>query len=163
MRFLGTLVAAVTALALAATAQAASVVYVGAGGRANHAGTARSMGSVAAGDGNSLYVGIEWMLSGTQPISDAQYDAAATTNAVLLDIMGSSVKTVGCHFQTSVTGKWDIGDPRGVPFNGHKVLDVPKFRQAVQAGAGTTPARYRWSMPITRLMRFPRPSASSAE
>lgn len=112
---------------------AEGVVYIGAARRANHAGTAKSMGSVASGDGNRLYVGIEWMLSGTQPISDAQYDAGATTNAVLLDILGTSVRTVGCHFQTSVTGKWDIGDPNGVPFNGQKVLDVPKFRKAVQA------------------------------
>lgn len=111
---------------------AEGVVYIGAARRANHAGTARAMGSVASGDGNSLYVGLEWMLSGTQPISDAQYDAGATTNAVLLGILGNSVQTVGCHFNTSVTGKWDIGDPNGVPFNGHRVLDVPKFRRAVQ-------------------------------
>lgn len=112
---------------------AEGVVYVGAAGRANHAGEARTAGTVAAGDGNALYVGIEWMLSGTQPISDAQYEAGATTNAVLLGIMDTSVKTVHCHFETSTTGKWDIGDPAGVPFKGHRVLDVPKFQGAVQA------------------------------
>jgi hypothetical protein len=112
---------------------AEGVVYVGAAGRANHAGEARSAGTVAAGDGNTLYVGIEWMLSGTQPISDAQYGAAATTNAVLLRILGSSVRTVHCHYETSVTGKWDIGDPDGVQRGDKKVLDVPKFQRAVQA------------------------------
>lgn len=111
---------------------AEGVVYVGAAGRANHAGEARSAGTVAAGDGNRLYVGIEWMLSGTQPISDRQYRAGATTNAVLLGILGSSVKTVQCHYSTSVTGKWDIGDPDGVPFKSHKVLDLAKFQKAVQ-------------------------------
>jgi hypothetical protein len=115
------------------TISAEGVVYVGAAGRANHAGTAKAAGSVAAGDGNTLYVGIEWMLSGTQPISSKQYGAGATTNAVLLRLMGSSIQTVQCHYATSVTGKWDIGDPDGVPFNGHMVLDLPKFRRAVDA------------------------------
>lgn len=108
-------------------------VYVLAAGRSNHAGTAKSVGSVAAGDGNRLYVGIEWMLSGTQKIPADMYQAGATLNAVLLEILGSSVQAVACHYQTSTTGKWDIGDPDGIPFGGHKVLDVPKFRRAVQA------------------------------
>lgn len=108
-------------------------VYVGASGRANHAGRAKSSGSVAAGDGNALYVGIEWMLSGTQAIPKTMYDAGVTLNAVLLKILGSSERAASCHYQTSVTGKWDIGDPNGVPFNGKKVLDVPKFRTAIKA------------------------------
>lgn len=110
-----------------------ATVYVLAAGRSNHAGTAKAAGSVAAGDGNNLYVGIEWMLSGTQKIPAKMYDAGATVNAVLLQILGSSVRTVHCHYETSVTGKWDIGDPDGVPLGGHKVLDVPKFQRAVQA------------------------------
>lgn len=110
-------------------------VYVGAAGRANHGGTAKSSGSVAAGNANSLYYGIEWMLSGTQKIPARMYEAAATLNAVLLDILGSSVQAVSCHYQTSVTGKWDIGDPDGIPFKGTRVLDVPKFRRAVQAAS----------------------------
>lgn len=109
-------------------------VYIGAAGRANHAGKAKASGSVAAGDGNSLYVGVEWMLSGTQAIPAAMYAAGATLNAVLLKhVTKTSTQTVSCHYQTSVTGKWDIGDPNGVPFNGQKVLDVPKFRRAVLA------------------------------
>jgi hypothetical protein len=108
------------------------VVYLGAAGRANHAGAAKSSGSVAGGDGNTLYVGIEWMLSGTQIIPPKMMAAGVTLNAVLLDVLGSSEQAVSCHYQTSVTGKWDIGDPNGIPFNGHKVLDVNKFRAAVK-------------------------------
>ncbi len=111
---------------------AEGTVYVGASGRANHAGKAKASGSVAAGDGNALYAGIEWMLSGTQAIPAGMYAAAVKTNAVLLDIFGSSEQASSCHYQTSVTGKWDIGDPDGVPFSGHKVLDVPKFRGAIK-------------------------------
>jgi hypothetical protein len=119
---------------------AEGVVYVGASGRANHAGVAKPSGSVSGGDGNALYAGIEWMLSGMQAIPKGMYDAGVKTNAVLLDIFKSSEQTVSCHFQTSVTGKWDIGDPSGVPFNGHKVLNVPKFRAAVKAfRAGSKP------------------------
>lgn len=108
------------------------VVYVGAGGRANHAGRAKSSGSVAAGDGNSLYIGIEWMLTGTETISDVQYRAGVTANAVLTQMLGNSVDVISCHYQTSVTGKWDIGDPQGIPFKGKRVLDVDKFRRDVQ-------------------------------
>lgn len=107
-------------------------VYVGAAGRANHAGTARAAGSVAAGDGNTLYVGIEWMLSGTEEIPDEMYEAGVTLNAVLCKKeTGNSVQTVVCHYSTSVTGKWDIGDPNGVPFGGARVLDLNKFRRLV--------------------------------
>jgi hypothetical protein len=111
---------------------AEGTVYVGASGRANHAGTARPSGSVAGGDGNALYVGIEWMLSGTQAIPAGMYAAAVKTNAVLLDIFKSSEQAASCHYQTSTTGKWDIGDPDGIPFKGHKVLNVSKFRGAIK-------------------------------
>lgn len=108
-------------------------VYVGAAGRANHAGAAKARGSVAAGDGNTMYVGIEWMLSGTERIPKIMYDAGVTLNAVLLDeVLGTSVQTVAAHYETSVTGKWDIGDPEGVPFKGVKVMDMSAFRGAVQ-------------------------------
>lgn len=116
-----------------------ATVYVLAAGRCNHAGTAKSAGSVAGGDGNNLYVGMEWMLSGTQNIPAKMYQAGATVNAVMLELLGSSVRAVHCHYETSTTGKWDIGDPNGIPFGGHKVLDVPKFQRVVQAhlDAGT--------------------------
>ena len=108
------------------------VVYVGASGRANHAGVARPSGSVSGGDGNALYVGTEWMLSGSQGIPKAMYEAGVKLNGVLMDVLGNSVQTISCHYQTSTTGTWDIGDPNGVPFNGHKVLNVPKFRDDVK-------------------------------
>lgn len=108
-------------------------VYLGALGRANHAGKAKASGSVAAGDGNRLYVGIEWMLSGYEKIPPAMYLAAVRLNAVLLDVLGSSEQALSCHYQTSVTGKWDIGDPAGIDFKGHKVLDVDTFREGVHA------------------------------
>ena len=108
------------------------VVYVGAAGRANHAGTARASGSVAAGDGNTLYVGVEWMLSGTENIPDEMMEAGAILNAVLTEKQtGTSVQTISCHYNTSVTGKWDIGDPDGVLYNGKRVLDIFRFRRRV--------------------------------
>lgn len=113
------------------------VVYIGAAGRANHAGSARASGSVAAGDGNTLYVGIEWMLSGKEPIPDEMMSAGVTLNAVLTEKQTqTSVQTISAHYQTSVTGKWDIGDPNGVNYNGAKVLDMGKFRSRVAAERG---------------------------
>lgn len=109
------------------------VVYLLAAGRANHAGTAKASGSVAAGDGNTLYVGIEWMLSGTQAIPGAMMSAGIRLNAALLGVLGSSSQAVSCHYQTSVTGKWDIGDPNGIPFGKSLVLNVGKFRSLVQS------------------------------
>lgn len=109
-------------------------VYLGAAGRANHAGTARASGSVAAGDGNSLYIGIEWMISGTQRIPAAMREAAIVLNAVLTEhVTKTSVQTISCHYNTSITGKWDIGDPDGVAYNGKRVLDIAKFRSQVKA------------------------------
>lgn len=108
------------------------VVYIGAAGRANHAGVARASGSVAAGDGNTLYAGIEWMLSGTEAIPPEMMDAAVLLNAVLTETQTrTSVGTISCHYNTSVTGKWDIGDPAGVLHNGARVLDINLFRSRV--------------------------------
>lgn len=110
------------------------VVYVGAAGRANHAGTARASGSVAAGDGNTLYYGIEWMLSGTEPIPVEMMEAGVLLNAVLTEKQTrTSTETISCHYNTSVTGKWDIGDPDGVLYNGARVLDIKRFRSRVGA------------------------------
>lgn len=109
------------------------VVYVGASGRANHAGTAKASGSVAAGDGNSLYIGIEWMLSGTEAIPAVMMESGITLNAVLTEkVTKTSVRTISAHYQTSVTGKWDIGDLNGVQYRDKMVLDVDKFRRLVE-------------------------------
>jgi hypothetical protein len=115
-------------------------VYLGAAGRANHAGKAKARGTVAAGDGNRMYVGIEWMLSGTEIIPEVMYDAGVLLNKVLLDkILHTSVGTVAAHYETSVTGKWDIGDPKGVAWNGHRVMNMATFRRAVQDRAIPSP------------------------
>jgi endonuclease/exonuclease/phosphatase family metal-dependent hydrolase len=110
---------------------AEGVVYVCASGRANHAGRAKASGTVAAGDGNELYIGIEAMNSGSQGWSKAQYNAYVTLCAVLsVKVTGNSVKTVRGHKETSVTGKWDPGQ-----------LDMAEFRTDVAAKmkALTTP------------------------
>jgi hypothetical protein len=111
-------------------------VYLGAAGRANHAGKARARGTVAAGDGNRLYVGVEWLLSGTEAIPQVMYDAGVLLNKVLITkILKTSVGTVAAHYETSVTGKWDIGDPDGVEYRGHRVMNMAKFRTDVQRRA----------------------------
>lgn len=84
-------------------------VYVIAAGRANHAGKARSNGTVAAGDGNTLYIGIEAFNDGVgEPWPGVQYDAYVKLCAVLCKrVTGNSVQTVRGHKETSVTGKID--------------------------------------------------------
>lgn len=96
-------------------------VYVIAAGRANHAGTAKASGTVAAGDGNALYLGIEAANTGTgEPWPKAQYDAYVRLCAVLsLRITGGSIGTVRGHKETSVTGKID------------PTFDMSKFRDDV--------------------------------
>lgn len=101
----------------------AGIVYVCAAGRANHAGTARASGTVAAGDGNAMYLGIEALNTGSEGWTRAQRDAYVTLAAVLsVEITGNSVNTVRAHRETSVTGKWDPG-----------LLDMDAFRADVSA------------------------------
>ena len=84
-------------------------VYLIAAGRANHAGTARAAGTVAAGDGNELYIGIEAFNSGTgEAWPNVQYDAYVLLAAALsVFITKNSYKTVHGHKETSTTGKID--------------------------------------------------------
>lgn len=84
-------------------------VYLIASGRANHAGTARKSGTVAAGDGNELYIGIEAFNDGLgEPWPKVQRDAYALLCAVLsLFVTQNSANTVRGHKETSVTGKID--------------------------------------------------------
>lgn len=98
---------------------AEGVVYVCAGGRANHGGKARASGPMPAGDANALYVGIEAMNSGTQgwatrgrdaagePVT--QYDAYVRLVAALCVHYGWPATHVRAHRETSTTGKWDPG------------------------------------------------------
>lgn len=98
-------------------------VYVIAAGRGNHAGSAKSSGTVAAGDGNSLYIGIEAFNDGRgEPWPQVQYDAYVKLCAVLcLKVTGNSVNTVRGHKEISLTGKID------------PTFDMDRFRTAVAA------------------------------
>jgi N-acetyl-anhydromuramyl-L-alanine amidase AmpD len=107
------------------------VVYVVAAGRANHAGVAKPSGTVAGGDGNVLYIGIEAQNEGTgEPWPKAQYDAYVTLCAALcVEITGNSANTVRAHKETSVTGKIDPAGP--TPYE--STFDMDKFRARVGA------------------------------
>lgn len=107
-------------------------VYVVAAGRTNHAGVAKASGSVAAGDGNALYIGIEVQNTGTEGWKPAQYNAMVATGAVLKELLGTSVQTQRGHKETSVTGKWDPG-----------MLDMDKFRADIDAHDVAAVARKR--------------------
>lgn len=104
-------------------------VHIVAAGRANHAGRAKSSGTVAGGDGNSLYWGIEAANSGTgEPWPKAQYDAYVRLCAVLCEkVTGNSVNTVRAHRETSVTGKIDPHGP--TPYG--STFDMDQFRAKV--------------------------------
>ena len=114
-------------------------VYICAAGRANHAGVAKAVGSVAGGDGNELYVGTEVQNTGTEGYPKAQYDAMVTVAAVDISrITHTSVRTVAAHYETSTEGKWDPGMPKakgGVAHNGAWVLNMETFRADVAARA----------------------------
>ena len=103
------------------------VVFVLASGRANHAGRARSSGTVAAGDGNALYIGIEAMNDGKQGWDTKQYQTYAKLCAVLsLKVTHNSVRTVRGHKETSTTGKWD---PGRIDMNALRELTLKKMNQ----------------------------------
>lgn len=85
------------------------IVYLIAGGRANHAGKAKRSGSVPAGDGNELYYGIEAFNDGVgEAWTPKQLNAYALLCAVLSKefTKGDSASVRG-HKETSVTGKID--------------------------------------------------------
>lgn len=98
-------------------------VWLVAAGRANHAGQARSVGSVAAGDGNELYIGIEAFNAGAgEPWPAAQYNAYVLLVAVIqVELTGSSSRAVAGHKETSTTGKVDPS------------FEMDPFRQRVDA------------------------------
>jgi hypothetical protein len=84
-------------------------VHLIAAGRANHAGSAKSSGTVAAGDGNTLYIGVEAFNDGVgEPWPAVQYDAYVTLAAALCEhVTGNSAQTVRGHKETSLSGKID--------------------------------------------------------
>lgn len=123
-------------------------VYVLAAGRANHAGKAKASGTVAAGDGNALYIGVECMNTGTEGWTPEQYGAMVLTGAALAKYLGTSVQTQRGHKETSVTGKWDPG-----------ALDMDKFRKAIQARIdSSTP-----TPPVVPPVPKPAPKPTPAE
>lgn len=127
-------------LALAAEGR----VYVGAAGNANGVGVARAVGPMPyTREGNGLYIVIEAMHSGYQTWqSEARlangrkityYEAYVRLVASLCLWYGWEASHVRAHYETSVTGKWDPGDPDGIHYLGHKVMDMDKFRRNVAA------------------------------
>lgn len=93
------------------------VVYVCAGGRANHGGTAKASGPMPAGDANALYIGIEALNNGSEGWTATQYAAYVALCAALCEHYGWPATHVRAHRETSVTGKWDPGR-----------LDMDQFR-----------------------------------
>ena len=121
---------------------AESVVWVCASGNANGMGTTKAVGPMPyRKDGNGLYIVIEAMNSGTQGWGtrgkDAsgreitQYNGYVRLCAALCSHYGWPASHVRAHWETSVTGKWDPGDPNGINFNGQKVMDMDRFRAEV--------------------------------
>ena len=84
------------------------VCHIVASGRANHAGVAQASGPMPAGDGNSLYIGIEIDYDPrVQAASAAQRNAIPVLAAVLVTRLGNGRNFVRAHKETSVTGKVD--------------------------------------------------------
>lgn len=85
------------------------VVYIIASGRANHAGKARASGNMPAGDGNTLYVGIEGFNDGVgEDWSPEQMEAYKILCAVLSkEVTKNTAQSVRGHKETSTTGKPD--------------------------------------------------------
>lgn len=98
--------------------------YVIAAGRCNHAGRARAHGDLPAGDGNTLRVGIEVMTSGVQVMPAAQVASLERVTAALLELLGVPAARVSQrlarHYDTSESGKWDLGDGTG----SYRPLDI---------------------------------------
>jgi hypothetical protein len=103
-------------------------VHMIAAGRANHAGKAKASGTVGAGDGNVLYIGIEAFNDGVgEKWPTVQYDAYALLAAVLSDeITNNSAQTVRGHKETSVTGKIDPTFDMNA-FRSHVAADLAKL------------------------------------
>ncbi|GAA2812725.1 peptidoglycan recognition protein family protein [Saccharopolyspora taberi] len=103
--------------------------HIIAAGRANHAGKAKASGPNPAGDGNTLYLGVEWDYDGTHPPSPAQYNAAVQVNAALLRHLGRPAEAARGHKETSVTGKIDPAH-----------VDMDRFRADVARAMAGGPA-----------------------
>lgn len=133
-------------------------VYLVGWGRANHAGGGDpavlqhvinedysgqlhpNRGNSNGVDGNAHFYGVEIQYSGSQKMADAQYKAALTLSAALLDFHGWTEKSVIAHGEWS-SDKWDPGYAPG------KIMAMPDVRADVKttlaAGPGgtTTPQK----------------------
>jgi hypothetical protein len=118
------------------------VVYVCAAGNANGVGEAKAVGPMPHfSDGNAFYIVIEAMNSGSQgwnrvgrdadgnPIT--QYDAYVALCGALCVHYDWEPSHIRGHWETSVTGKWDPGDPRSGAGPEGKSMDMNRFRAAV--------------------------------
>jgi len=85
------------------------VIRVVAAGRANHAGSARASGPMPSGDGNAMYIGLEFDYSGSQDMSDLQYAAGVKASVAILKKLREDQHNVRGHKETSTAGKWDPG------------------------------------------------------
>lgn len=134
-------------------------VYVIASGRANHAGKAKASGSMPAGDGNTMYVGIEAFNDGVgEPWPKIQRDAYVMLCATLaLDVIHCTADHVRAHRETSVTGKVD---PKGIDMTDHR-LAVAKKMSALAAPAGPLTRGPVIDAELERLSKA-KPSAANA-
>lgn len=93
-------------------------VHVVAAGRANHAGECNGFGPFSSGDANAQLVGWEIDYDGSQPMSDAQRDAATRASVAVLKRFDRDEGYACRHEETSVTGKWDTGGVTGDQLRG---------------------------------------------
>ena len=116
-------------------------VHVIAAGRANHAGKAKSSGTVAGGDGNRLYIGIEAFNDGVgEKWPAVQYDAYVKLAATLCQqVTHNSVQTVRGHKETSVTGKIDPTSAWTPSASGSRRARTPPQEEAPEAEAAAAP------------------------
>jgi hypothetical protein len=79
------------------------VCWIIAAGRANHAGEARASGPMPAGDGNSLYVGIEIEYNPeVQSANEIQKSSACIAAASIVSRLGNGRNYVRAHKETCV-------------------------------------------------------------
>jgi hypothetical protein len=107
-------------------------LHVVAANPANHAGASRASGPVPA---LALYnprtLGLELDYAGSGPMAAGQELVAKVWGRAVAKVVGGgNIEVVRAHFETSVTGKWDIGYAPG------KSYDMVAFRRDAQAFVG---------------------------
>jgi len=115
------------------------VVWLVAAGRANHAGVARRSGPIKNGDGNEEMLGNEVETSGFEEMPDVQRDAVVLANAAALRHLDHDASWARLHAETSVTGKWDLGE------HGHTISAAQLRRDIADMLERLRPAKPRAS------------------